>query len=67
MFRTECVTYGNASSQQACRSEFEANNAGFSCVAIERKAMPKAHKGGVNTINLAGYGITLLALLAVVF
>lgn len=49
------------------RTEFEANAAGFTCATIERKAMPKACKGGVNIIKLAGYGITLLALLAAVF
>ena len=49
------------------KTEYEANNAGFTCVAIERKAMPKARKGGVNIIKLAGYAVSLLLIVAVVF
>ena len=50
------------------KTEFEANQAGFSCVAIERKAMPKARKSqGVNLFKAAGYAVSLLLIVAVVF
>jgi len=63
----------NSSARQTNRSkimfktEYEANQAGFSCVAIAARK-PVARKAqGVNLFKLAGYVLAVLAIVAAVY
>ena len=49
------------------KTEYEANQAGFSCVAIAARK-PVARKAqGVNLFKLAGYVLAVLAIVAAVY